>query len=76
MSKDQPNLDNIIRDAPFGHNPRKCPHCGSRNIVPIMYGLPTDEGMKSERRGDVHLGGCVVSGADPEKHCDECGRDW
>ena len=49
-----------------------CPRCGN-TMIPILYGLavPDDELMEQLRKGEVHLGGCVV---DPHRrfHCNTC----
>ena len=29
-------------------------------VVPIMYGLPTEEGFAAAERGEIALGGCLV----------------
>ena len=29
-------------------------------VVPIVYGLPTEEGFAAARRGEIVLGGCLV----------------
>jgi len=31
------------------------------HVVPIMYGLPTEEGFAAARRGEIALGGCIVT---------------
>jgi hypothetical protein len=51
----------------------KCPHCGSTKTTPIVYGYPTEEAFAAEAKGRIHLGGCVLSGGDPDRVCDACG---
>lgn len=46
-----------------------CPEGHTDNIVPIAYGLPGPELMKSSQAGEVYLGGCVISGCDPHHYC-------
>lgn len=55
---------------------KACPRCGSLEVVPIMYGYPEDPdaAMAAERRGEIVVGGCVVTGDDPQKYCKACGE--
>jgi len=39
------------------------------HIVPIVYGMPTEETMRKAELGLVHLGGCVMSDSDPKFYC-------
>jgi hypothetical protein len=39
------------------------------NIIPIVYGLPTQKTMKKAKKGLVHLGGCIISDCDPHYYC-------
>jgi ADP-ribosyl-[dinitrogen reductase] hydrolase len=51
-----------------------CPHCGETvRPVPLVFGYPTDETFEQAGRGEVALGGCVVSGDDPDWACPICG---
>lgn len=45
-----------------------CPVCGSRGVR-IAYGMPGPEMMDAAQEGRIVLGGCVVSGFDPEWAC-------
>ena len=40
--------------------------------MPIVFGYPTDEAFEQARRGEVALGGCMVSDDDPEFACAFC----
>ncbi len=53
-----------------------CPECKSKSIAPIVYGLPGPKLMEESRRGDVVLGGCVVTDDDPIQACRDCGYRW
>jgi hypothetical protein len=58
-----------------------CPKCGSEDTIPIMYGLPTEEGFLAASRGKVKLGGCIIiEGPDgepgPDATCKACGASW
>jgi predicted RNA-binding Zn-ribbon protein involved in translation (DUF1610 family) len=53
-----------------------CPRCGSAEVVQIQYGLPrfTPELKEAVRRGEVVLGGCVISADSPKWACRNCGQ--
>ena len=51
-----------------------CPDCGTR-MVRIVYGYPMGDLMERSMRGEVALGGCVVSGFDATHVCDQ-GHRW
>jgi DNA-directed RNA polymerase subunit RPC12/RpoP len=53
-----------------------CPKCGSTEVVRIVYGLPGPELLEEAKRGQIALGGCCVTGNDPQWHCHECGHRW
>ena len=53
-----------------------CPFCGSRAAVPIVYGLPGRELEKAAERGELVLGGCMVSFDAPDQACQDCGGAW
>ena len=55
--------------------PVKCPFCGEK-IIPIIYGEPSDETFEKAEKGEVKLGGCCLSGADPQWACAECGQEF
>ena len=45
-----------------------CPICG-RPGVPIEYGMPGPEMVDEAEAGRIVLGGCVVTGYDPDWAC-------
>jgi hypothetical protein len=60
-----------------------CPVCRSGNLIPIVYGMPGRELVNQSERGEVELGGCVVSdelldpergliSGDPDLSCPKC----
>ncbi|MHC4469600.1 MAG: hypothetical protein ACYTDY_00290 [Planctomycetota bacterium] len=55
-----------------GARPESCPECGSERVVPIVYGLPTDEALEMAEQGRFRLGGCCVTGNDPKWGCLDC----
>ena len=56
--------------------PRKCPACGSGPVARIMYGMPafSEELERDLDKGRITIGGCIVSGDDPDWECTACGR--
>ena len=55
---------------------KNCPFCGSDNISSIIYGYPSPELLDKAARGEVSLGGCVITNYDPNKKCNVCGKSW
>jgi hypothetical protein len=54
------------------HKKRQKPSCvggHTDHIIPIVYGLPSEEMMKKAELGLIHLGGCVISDSDPKFYC-------
>jgi len=63
--------------TPLGRR-AKCPQCGSRSIAAIGFGMPSwSAELEAElASGRLVLGGCCVTGDDPDRHCNGCGHDW
>ncbi len=76
MNNNDLDDNNVVHGTPFGRNHGKCPQCGSRSVVPILYGYPTEDSINKAHRGELHMGGCMVTGDDPELSCNECGEQW
>lgn len=55
---------------------KKCPSCGAKNGVKIVYGKPTQELVELAEKRKVHLGGCEVKPNHPEFHCLACSHKW
>lgn len=55
-----------------------CPDCDSTSTAKILYGLfEMDDELEDElTKGEVSLGGCVVTDDDEDTHCNECGLDF
>jgi hypothetical protein len=55
-----------------------CPHCHGSNYAKIIYGLVADMHEVEElmRKGKIALGGCCITGADPNRQCNNCGTRW
>ena len=55
---------------------KKCPQCGSKNSVKIVYGMPNYKlGLEAEA-GKVKLGGCNITLGSAEYFCKDCGHEW
>ena len=52
-----------------------CPKCGAKAVA-IVYGLPGPGLMEAYDRGEIHLGGCVVSEDMPGWHCKACNHEF
>lgn len=53
----------------------RCPACRGRNTIPIVYGLPDHGAMERAQRGEIALGGCIVSEEQPTDECLRCGNE-
>jgi hypothetical protein len=52
---------------------RICPECRKSIVpVPIAYGYPSPEMFEDADAGRVRLGGCVITGDDPQWACPAC----
>ncbi|QIS11170.1 hypothetical protein [Nocardia arthritidis] len=51
-----------------------CPQCGMA-MTPIEYGKATYAAYESAERGEIILGGCVVSPDSPDWGCRMCRTD-
>ena len=69
MHKPQPRMERQRK-------PRKCPACGHAPVAEILYGYPGFPLIDNEDldSGRITLGGCVVTGDDPEWECTQCGQ--
>ena len=62
-------------------NNKNCPHCGSSSIMPISYGLKTDEAIEENAREQKWVwGGCVmredVNGGLKTHYCSDCNESF
>ncbi len=58
----------------IGHM-KKCPKCG-KELVRIVYGMPTAETFEAAERKEVFIGGCEVGDNMPVYHCYNCILDF
>lgn len=55
---------------------KKCPSCGSKNVVKIVYGMPSYELYEEAEQGKVVLGGCCIMEDAPQYFCKDCNYEW
>lgn len=57
----------------------QCEFCGSKNTIPIIYGLVHFEGKQAlgiSRDGKKYYGGCVINENSPSLYCKKCHRKF
>ncbi len=54
----------------------ECPKCRSTNVIPIVYGFPSEELFERADRGEVKLGGCVIEDDNPNYFCKDCEAEF
>lgn len=68
------------------HIGETCDTCGTK-VMPILWGMPTEEGLADAKRNGWHIGGCCIDermsrcecGAlsyDDDGHLVDAGSDW
>lgn len=70
------NMEVILPEVGFSKKKKRCPKCGSRETVRIVYGFPAPELVEEAQRGKVELGGCCMTPDQPERRCKSCGYSW
>ena len=56
---------------------KKCPIDGkSKNVILILYGLPRERTIRKMKKGKVKLGGCEVTGCEPNWFCKEHSQEF
>ena len=53
-----------------------CPECREKSGVNIVYGYPGFDLRERSERGEVHIGGCVLTEDQPDRHCTSCDHEW
>ncbi|MCL5035852.1 MAG: hypothetical protein M1269_01930 [Chloroflexi bacterium] len=54
-----------------------CPKCGSKEVIPILYGYLSKEAWEMEDAGEVEFGGLDLDNDNnPGWHCKKCGNRW
>lgn len=54
----------------------RCPSCGQKAGVSILYGYPTEESFEQAERNEIALGGCSQLIGAPNRQCLSCGHQW
>lgn len=60
---------------PVRRKPVKCHHCGHK-VLRIQYGYPSHAMMEAAERGEILLGGCIISEDSPDCACPVCGQSF
>ncbi|MEJ2078016.1 MAG: hypothetical protein P8020_09585 [Acidobacteriota bacterium] len=55
---------------------RRCPRCGSEQVIRITSALPGSELATRVYRDEVYVGGSGVDDETPEWHCRGCGYEF
>jgi hypothetical protein len=55
---------------------KRCPWCGSDEVLPIAYGLPSPQMIEESIAGRLLLGGDMVWLGAPDMECVACGHNW
>ena len=55
-------LDPTIRIIESDKRLETCSNCGSK-VLPIVYGLPTEDDIRLAKQGKIILGGCAIGPA-------------
>jgi hypothetical protein len=68
---DSTTIVEIYYPCPTGSkiSEKKCPLGHTNDIIPIVYGLPSEKGIKKAEKGKIELGGCSVTECDPKWYC-------
>lgn len=53
-----------------------CPVCVSSKVVPIRYGMATEEAWEESKKGKFVLGGCCISDESAKWYCQACGHEF
>ncbi|MBR4447201.1 tetratricopeptide repeat protein [Methanobrevibacter sp.] len=51
-----------------------CPDCGGK-LIPIIWGYPSSDLLEKSLRGEVYLGGCVIT-IPTNFHCKSCEKEF
>lgn len=67
----------IICDYDQSGTKHDCPVCHKQDqVIPISYGYPSSIGIERANKGEIYLGGCMVSDCDPQWHCKRCKKEF
>tara|TARA_X000000368_G_C22682128_1_gene558738 strand:- start:35 stop:298 length:264 start_codon:yes stop_codon:yes gene_type:complete len=54
---------------------KTCPECKSKNIIPIVYGMPGTKMREDADIGKIKLGGCCIEENANDMYCNECNHE-
>lgn len=54
---------------------KRCPNCNNK-LLDIVYGMPDYTIGEKAMKGEIFLGGCMISDNDPIYHCNHCRRSY
>ena len=55
----------------------RCPKCKSKNVAWILWGYPNMNLIQEELdKGEITLGGCIITDNDPKWECNDCSWRW
>lgn len=70
-------LYTIICDYDQSGTKHDCPVCHQQDeVIPVSYGYPLPTGIERANKGEIYLGGCMVSDCDPLWHCRRCKKEF
>lgn len=53
-----------------------CPSCEKINGVQLLWGMPDAADLTLAEKGEVELGGCVITDMEVDRHCRSCAHQW
>jgi hypothetical protein len=53
-----------------------CPSCKKINGVQLLWGMPDAADLTLAEKGEVELGGCVITDMEVDRHCRSCAHQW
>ena len=55
----------------------QCPECKSKNVAWILWGYPNMDAIQEQLdKGEITLGGCIITDNDPKWECNVCNHMW
>jgi hypothetical protein len=69
ITADEIRQFDINHPGPCTESLKICPKGHTDGLIPIIYGLPGKKLMKKAHKGQIRLGGCIVTDCDPKWYC-------
>ena len=67
-----PTIELTDRKYTYEERPTECPVCGSKDIVTILWGLPSSPTPVDEEGRPYAIGGCLIPMDPPTWICGQC----